>query len=82
MRQRMRNMGTGLELRIFSMDCMNFCFVIYIRDFITDSISILNLKQHGGKARAESDLYPPGLLCIVLEKDGRHVYADDSTPRF
>ncbi len=27
-------MRTGLELKIFSMDCMNFYFAIYIRDSV------------------------------------------------
>ena len=27
------------------------------------------IKRHREKARANSDLYPPGWLCIVLEKD-------------
>ena len=39
-------------------------------------------KRHNGKAQANNNLYPPGLLCIALEKDDRLTHADDSTPGY
>lgn len=31
-------MGAGVELRILSMNYMNFCFVVYIRDSVSNGV--------------------------------------------